>query len=66
MTSRSKQLGLTKVVDVEDTADGARRSTVSDGLVIAGRCWSVINGRVDLAEGNLDFFDSGRHGSCWY
>lgn len=58
------KLSLTKVIDVEDTTHGARCSTMSDGLVVAGRRWSVINGRVDLAEGDLDFFDSGRHGGC--
>lgn len=44
------QRSLTEVIDVEDSADGAARSTMLD-LALRRRCGGVINGRIDLAEG---------------
>ena len=53
----------TKIIDVEDTAHGAAGSPVL-GLDIAGRCWGVINGRVDLGQRG-GFLHFGGHVGCW-
>lgn len=50
----------TKVIDVEDTADGAARSPVLH-LALGRRCWhGVIDGGVDLGKGRL-LLHFGRH-----
>lgn len=53
----------TKVIDVEDTAHSATGSPVL-GLDIAGRCWGVINGGVDLGQRG-GFLHFGGHIGCW-
>lgn len=50
MRSLLEEAQLTKVIDVEDTADSATGSAVLD-LAFCRRCRGVVDGRVDLAEG---------------
>ena len=51
----------TEIVDVEDTADGTARPPVP-GFALRRRGWSVVNGRVNLAQRRCRFLHFSGHG----
>ncbi len=55
---------LTKIIDVEDTADGAARPAMP-GLGLARRSRGVVDGRVDLAQRRALFLHFSGHWWEW-